>query len=162
MDEQHVQFQFGVLASAAPASSFNDSTLVPTIPVSWADQMSKAEALVGKGSDLWTKAQLMAQLTSLTYCGFDAVAAWNCSRWAPHAHSKHTVYRRLLADCMAPLLSASIFISCSRCMVVHRERGRGGVGHQPHPAMHARPCWLQHAMLGPLVQVRAASSSFFR
>ena len=83
MDEQHVQFQFGMPASPAAASSFNDSTLIPLIPVSWADQMAKAEALVGKGSDLWTKAQLMAQLTSLTYCGFDAVTAWNCSRWAP-------------------------------------------------------------------------------
>ena len=90
MDEQHVQFQFGVLASAATASNFSDSTLIPTIPVSWADQMSKAEALVGKGSDLWTKAQLMAQLTSLTYCGFDAITAWNCSRWALHAHSMRT------------------------------------------------------------------------
>ena len=90
MDEQHVQFQFGMPASAAPASSFNDSTLVPLIPVSWADQMSKAEALVGKGSDLWTKAQLMAQLTSLTYCGFDAVTAWNCSRRVLSAHPIRT------------------------------------------------------------------------
>ena len=128
-----MQFQYGMPASAAPASSFNDSMLVPLIPVSWADQMAKAEALVGKGSDLWTKAQLMAQLTSLTYCGFDAVTAWNCSRWALHAHSVRTTQK-------SPWLTAWRHCQCPwlRGTAVHWERWNGGGLQSQLTACHAR------------------------
>lgn len=58
----------------------NNATWVPILPAPIAWMMHNAEDRIEKAGVKLSKAQLLAKLTSVSYCQRNNIKAWNCSR----------------------------------------------------------------------------------
>lgn len=58
----------------------NNATWVPILPAPIAWMMHNAEDRIEKSGINLPKAQLLAKLTSVSYCQRNNIKAWNCSR----------------------------------------------------------------------------------
>lgn len=59
---------------------FTNSTWVPVLPSAIAWMMHDAEKRIDQAGVNLRKAQLLAQLTSISYCNRPNIKAWNCTR----------------------------------------------------------------------------------
>ena len=58
----------------------NNATWVPVLPAAIAWMMHDAEDRISESGIKLSKAQLLAKLTSVSYCERNNIKAWNCSR----------------------------------------------------------------------------------
>lgn len=58
----------------------NNATWVPVLPAAIAWMMHNAEDRINESGIKLSKAQLLAKLTSVSYCERNNIKAWNCSR----------------------------------------------------------------------------------
>lgn len=60
--------------------ALDNATWVPVLPAAFAWMMHDAEDRIDKSGIKLSKAQLLAKLTSISYCDRTNIKAWNCSR----------------------------------------------------------------------------------
>lgn len=60
--------------------AINNATWVPVLPAAIAWMMHDAEDRIKNSGIKMSKAQLLARLTSVSYCARDNIKAWNCTR----------------------------------------------------------------------------------
>ena len=73
------QTQLSDIGDTKPVE-LNNATWVPILPAPIAWMMHNAEDRIAKAGVNLPKAQLLAKLTSVSYCQRNNIQAWNCSR----------------------------------------------------------------------------------
>ncbi len=96
----------------------NNATWVPVLPAAIAWMMHDAEDRISESGIKLSKAQLLAKLTSVSYCERNNIKAWNCSRCVLLCIHQAAYLRLpkcgvLVCPCMAVLCALPLLWSCA-------------------------------------------------
>ena len=101
----------------------NNATWVPVLPAAIAWMMHDAEDRISESGIKLAKAQLLAKLTSVSYCERNNIKAWNCSRCVVLCTHQFVCLRLqkcevLVCLCMAVFCLLLLFSSCAMLLSV--------------------------------------------